>query len=69
RSERRACQLAGMGRSMCRYGARRRDDPELRQRLRELAIRLFIMLRDKIDYPEFCRRGSHAGMLGDVALV
>jgi len=37
RSERRACQLAGVGRSMCRYRARRRDDPELRQRLRELA--------------------------------
>ena len=36
---------------------------------RKLAIRLFIMLRDKIDYPEFCRRGSHAGMLGDVALA
>jgi putative transposase len=37
RSERRACQLAGIGRSSCRYQARRRDDPELRQRLRELA--------------------------------
>jgi transposase len=36
---------------------------------RKLAIRLYIMLRDKIDYQEFCRRGSHAGMLGDVALV
>jgi transposase len=36
---------------------------------RKLAIRLYIMLRDKIDYTEFCRRGSHAGMLGDVALV
>jgi transposase len=36
---------------------------------RKLAIRLYIMLRDKIDYAEFCRRGSHAGMLGDVALV
>ena len=36
---------------------------------RKLAIRLFIMLRDRIDYQEFCRRGSHAGMLGDVALV
>jgi transposase len=31
---------------------------------RKLAIRLYIMLRDGIDYPEFCRRGSHAGMLG-----
>ena len=36
---------------------------------RKLAIRLYIMLRDKIDYSEFCRRGSHAGMLEDVALV
>ncbi len=36
---------------------------------RKLSIRLYIMLRDKIDYAEFCRRGSHAGMLGDVALV
>jgi transposase len=36
---------------------------------RKLAIRLFIMLRDQIDYAEFCRRGSHAGMLGDVALA
>jgi putative transposase len=37
RSERRACQLAGVGRSSCRYQARRGDDKELRQRLRELA--------------------------------
>ena len=37
RSERRACQLAGVVRSSCRYQARRRDDEELRQRLRELA--------------------------------
>ncbi len=36
---------------------------------RKLAIRLYIMLRDKIDYAEFCRRGSHAGMPGQVALV
>ena len=36
---------------------------------RKLAIRLYIMLRDKIDYQEFCRRGSHAGRLGDLALV
>ncbi len=36
---------------------------------RKLAIRLYLMLRDQIDYAEFCRRGSHAGMLGDVALV
>jgi transposase len=36
---------------------------------RKLVIRLYIMLRDQIDYAEFCRRGSQAGMLGDVALV
>jgi len=36
---------------------------------RKLAIRLYIMLRDKIDYPEFCRRGSHAGMPEEVALA
>jgi transposase len=36
---------------------------------RKLAIRLYIMLRDKIDYAEFCRRGSHAGMLGNKPLV
>jgi hypothetical protein len=36
---------------------------------RKLLIRLYVMLRDEIDYAEFCRRGSHAGMLGDVALV
>ena len=37
---------------------------------RKLGIRLYIMLRDQIDYAEFCRRGSmrqkqgsaHAGM-------
>jgi transposase len=36
---------------------------------RKLAIRLYIMLRDRIDYQEFCRRGSHAGMLGVEKLV
>jgi transposase len=36
---------------------------------RKLVIRLYIMLRDQIHYAEFCRRGSHAGMLGDVARV
>ena len=35
---------------------------------RKLAIRLFILLRDEIDYNEFVRRGLHAGMPG-VALV
>jgi putative transposase len=37
RSERRACQLAGMSRSSCRYAARPRADEGLRKRLRELA--------------------------------
>jgi len=36
---------------------------------RKLAIRLYIMLRDQIDYAEFCRRGSHAGMLANEPMV
>jgi transposase len=36
---------------------------------RKLAIRLYIMLRDQIDYAEFCRRGSHAGMLANKPMV
>jgi putative transposase len=36
-SERRACILAGLRRSTCRYKHRRRDPAELRARLRELA--------------------------------
>ena len=36
---------------------------------RKLALRLYIMLRDQIDYEEFCRRGSHAEMFGEVALA
>jgi len=35
---------------------------------RKLAIRLYIMLRDQIDYAEFVQRGTSAGMPG-VALV
>ncbi|MGH9328505.1 MAG: IS110 family transposase, partial [Terriglobia bacterium] len=35
---------------------------------RKLAIRLYIMLREQIDYAEFVRRGSYAGRPG-VALV
>jgi hypothetical protein len=31
---------------------------------RQLVIRLFILLRDQIDYAEFVRRGSHAGRPG-----
>jgi hypothetical protein len=33
-SERRACGLVGLGRSTCRYQARRADWPALRERLR-----------------------------------
>jgi transposase len=36
---------------------------------RKLAIRLYVMLRDEIDYQEFCRRGSHAGMLANRPMV
>ena len=36
-SERRACALVGLGRSTCRYRARREDWPALRERLRTLA--------------------------------
>ena len=36
---------------------------------RKLAIRLYIMLRDQIDYTEFCRRGLQAGMLVSKPLV
>ena len=51
-----------------------RKDPELkrfyrRKLMHKLGIRLWIMLRDQIDYKEFCRRGqqrqcgeAHAGM-------
>jgi putative transposase len=52
-SERRACGLMEIHRATCRYQGRRRDDPQLRQRLRELAAerrrfgyrRLSVMLR------------------------
>jgi transposase len=37
--------------------------------VRKLLMHLYIMLRDEIDYAEFVRRGSHAGMLGEVALA
>jgi putative transposase len=36
-SERRACQVAGISRSSCRYRSQARDQAPLRQRLRELA--------------------------------
>src|SRR4030095_16232875 len=52
-SERRACGLVGLARSVARYLPRRRDDAELRARLRELAgehrrfgyLRLHALLR------------------------
>lgn len=36
-SERRACELVGVGRSTCRYRTRRPDWPVLRERLQTLA--------------------------------
>jgi putative transposase len=53
RSERRACGLVGLARSVARYRSRRRDDAELRARLRERAgehrrfgyLRLHALLR------------------------
>ena len=52
-SERRACGLVGLGRSTCRYQARRAEWPALRERLHALAAerrrfgyrRLYILLR------------------------
>ena len=52
-SERRACALVGLGRSTCRYHARRVEWPALRDRLRALAAerrrfgyrRLYVLLR------------------------
>ena len=52
-SERRACGLVGLGRSTCRYQARRTEWPALRERLHALAAerrrfgyrRLYILLR------------------------
>jgi putative transposase len=54
-SERRACGLIGLARSVARYQPRRRDDAELRARLRELAgrhrrfgyLRLHALLRQE----------------------
>jgi putative transposase len=54
-SERRACGLVGLARSVARYRSRRRDDAELRARLRELAgqhrrfgyLRLHALLRQE----------------------
>jgi transposase len=54
---------AGLGRVYRRLAFRKGAPSAKVAVARKLAIRLYIMLRDKIDYAEFCRRGSHAGML------
>ena len=70
------CLLVEAGQSACRGdpGLRRwyqrlvfRKGPQKAKAAvaRKLAIRLYVMLRDQIDYREFCRRGSHAGMPGN----
>jgi hypothetical protein len=56
--------LAGLGRVYRRLAFRKGAASAKVAVARKLAIRLHIMLRDKIDYEEFCRRGSQAGMLG-----
>ena len=38
RSERRACELVGISRSVIRYQVKAKDDDPLRTRLRELAL-------------------------------
>ena len=38
RSERRACELVGISRSVVRYQVKAKDDDPLRTRLRELAL-------------------------------
>ena len=54
---------AGLGRTYRRLAFRKGAPMAKVAVARKLAIRLYIMLRDRIDYEEFCRRGSHAGML------
>ena len=72
----RRCLLVEAGQSACRRDARLRHwyqrmvfckGPQKAKAAvaRKLAIRLYVMLRDQIDYGEFCRRGSHAGMPGN----
>ncbi len=57
-SERRACQTAGVHRSMVRYRSRRSDDGDLRRLLNELALRFprygYRQLGDRIR-----RQGDH----------
>jgi transposase len=54
---------AGLGRVYRRLAFRKGAPSAKVAVARKLAIRLYIMLRDQIDYAEFRRRGSHAGML------
>jgi transposase len=60
---------AGLGRAYRRLAFRKGAASAKVAVARKLAIRLYIMLRDGIDYQEFCRRGSHAGMLVSKPLV
>ena len=50
-SERRACALAGLSRSTCRYRHRRSEPAELMTRLRELASDGRLKLRVAGEYP------------------
>lgn len=60
---------AGLGRIYRRLAFRKGAPSAKVAVARKLAIRLYIMLRDGIDYQEFCRRGSHAGMLVNKPMV
>ncbi len=60
---------AGLGRVYRRLAFRKGVASAKIAVARKLAIRLYIMLRDQIDYAEFCRRGSQAGMLVNEPLV
>lgn len=54
-TERRACELASLQRSTCRYASRRHDDPKLVGRLRQIAE----------ERPRFGYRRVHAMLLRD----
>ena len=54
-TERRACQLASLHRSTCRYASRRYDDPKLVRRLQQIAK----------ERPRFGYRRVHAMLLRD----
>ncbi|MFQ5861400.1 MAG: IS3 family transposase [Dehalococcoidia bacterium] len=73
-SERRACRLVGIHRSVARYEPRRQEAPELRQRLRELAAerrrygyrRLTVLLRREgflVNHKRVYRLYSEEGLL------